>query len=200
MKTIRSIVKTSRTLLCSVVFVFATASVGADDDDVCRISLRSVSDYVLVAHLDIFDEEGRKLFWKGTLKGDIDGVGLWWFDVPLPPVEKQDDYRVNFYSGRWEIYDQDPLPNTNPNPNAKLLVAGMSAGETLVPLDPPGSDGIWDGIGVVTEANEEFEPLIGCEVFEGGPVVFTSFPFYGIGKTRIDCYFDDDNDDEEDDD
>lgn len=200
MKTIRTIVNTSHILLCSVVFVFATASVGAVDDDVCSISLRSVSDYVLVAHLGILDEERRQLIWKGTLKGDIEGVELWWFDVSLLRSEVKPDYRVDFYSGRWEIYDEDPFPDAGPNPNAKLLLAGMSAGQTLIPLDPPGSDGIWDGIGIVTEANEEFEPLIGCEVFEGGPVVFTSpFSAYGVGKTRIDCYFDDDEDDEEDD-
>ena len=71
-----------------------------------------------------------------------------------------------------------------PNPDAKILLAGLSAGETLVPLDPAGSDGIWDGHGIVTETSREYRQWRSCVMYEGGRVV-VSAPEEGPGKIRI---------------
>ena len=175
--------------LCMMFLVLMTTNqVIAGDDN--KSPLRSITDYSLVAQFEIFDDDGRFLVWKSTLKGDIEGFMLWWFDQPDPPVLVHEDFVVKFYTGRWEIFDTDPLPpdgsgGLGSNPDARLLLAGRSGGQSLIPLDPPGQDAIWDGYGIVTETSKEYRHLKRGIIYEGGPVVLTSFPYYGTGKIRI---------------
>jgi methionine-rich copper-binding protein CopC len=156
-----------------------------------KASLRSITAYALAAQFGVTDDEGRLLVWKGPIIGDIDGYELWWFGE-APPMEETEDFRVSHYVARWEIFDEDPLPPdpNDPtklitNPSAKLLLAGYSAGETVIPLSSPGLDGIWDGRGKVKEACKKYKHLKGRLIYEGGPVIFEPFNYHGTGITRI---------------
>jgi len=176
--------------MCLMMLLAMMTSIPAVAGENNKSPMRSITEYSLAAHLGILDDDGRLLVWKATLKGDIDGYILWWFNPESPPDLIHEDFIVGFYSARWEIYDIDPLPPDGsgglvPNAEADLLLAGVSAGQSLTPLDPPGQDAIWDGIGKVTEASRSFRHLIGCIMYEGGPVEFSSFPYYGVGKIRI---------------
>lgn len=165
-------------------------SVPAVAGDNHKAPLRGVIyDYAILMHLGVLDDDGRLLVWKSSIKGDIDGYMLWWFDQPMKTPLNHEDFVVMFYSCRWEIFDSDPLPpdgsgGLGSNPDAKLLLAGISAGETLIPSDPAGSDGIWDGSGIVMEASEDYKQWKHCIMNENGPVVF-SVPTGSPGKIRI---------------
>jgi hypothetical protein len=164
----------------------------ANDEIDCKGKepLRSISSYALAAQFGITDDEGRLLVWKSSLVGDIDGYEIWWFGE-APPREETEDFRVSHYVARWEIYDVDPFPYDEtsetlvPNPDAKLILAGYSAGETVVPLSSPGLDGIWDGRGKVKEACKKYRHLKGRRIYEGGPVIFEPHNYHGTGITRI---------------
>jgi len=174
-------------VLCIIILALSIPTFAGDDT---KNPMRSVVyDYTLLAPLGIVSDNGRLLVWKAYLKGDVNGLILWWFDLPMKTPLSHQDFVINLYSSRWEIFDSDPMPSdgsggVGSNPDAKLLLAGISTGETLTPSDPEGQDGIWDGVGKVTEASIKFRHWIGCIMYEGGPVVFTS-PTGSPGKVRI---------------
>jgi len=146
-------------------------------------------DLHLLFQLGIMNESGQLLVWTGKIKGHINGYAAWWFDMPFQDPLIHDDFVVDFYSGRWEVYDSDPYPTDGLggvvfNPDANLLLAGLSAGETLYPTDPADSDGIWDGDGIVTETCNVYRAWRGCVMHESGPVVMSN-PSEGDGKIRI---------------
>jgi len=74
--------------------------------------------------------------------------------------------RIVPYAARWEIWDGETL-----------VLAGESSGKTVI---PEGQDGIWDGVGVVTEAHGRYNLLKGRHIYETGPVIFDGLP-YGTG-------------------
>jgi len=132
-------------------------------------------EYQFVGHLGQVDNEERLLVWEGTIEGDISGKIQWWFVNPSPVSEINFiGGRVTFYAARWEI-----------RVGEKLLLAGDSAGKTVF---RDGTDGIWDGYGVVTEASEELKSLMGGKTYETGPVIVGSNPpnsFSGTGMFLI---------------
>jgi hypothetical protein len=164
--------------LCLILLLVAflasplTAPVLADHGFVRGEQLRCEIDYWYVGHLGIYDDEGRKLIWEGTISGDVTGTMKWWFGpspASTPPFEGGS---VSYYSARWEIWDDI---------ETVLLLAGESAGKTVFPT---GEDGMWDGHGVVTEAHGWYNPLKGCHIYETGPVIICGDPPplpYGTG-------------------
>jgi hypothetical protein len=134
--------------------------------------------YDHVGALGETDDEGRLLVWEGNITGDITGTVKWWFYQPAPaaPAVFQGG-RAVFYGARWEIWDGD-----------KLLLAGESAGKTVIPFAADGTsrtgDGIWDGKGVVTEARGRLRMLKGRHIYETGSVVFPA-PLQGAGLFLI---------------
>ena len=126
-------------------------------------------DYWLSPNFGELDDEGRKLVWEGTISGDINGTMKWWFgEKPAPNIVYQGG-KVGFYQGRWEIWEGE-----------KLLLAGDSAGKTVT---PEGSDGMWDGHGIVRKAHRGLWRLLGRRMYETGPVMRDSpqSPPYGTG-------------------
>ena len=138
----------------------------------CKLTaLTGEIDYWFTGHLNIRDEENRRLIWEGTIEGDVTGTMKWWFG-PSPAQGGQFlGGRVGYYAGRWEIWDGD-----------RLLLAGESAGKTVTLGE---ADGMWDGHGVVTEARGAFNCLKGRHIYETGPVVWEPFPFSGVGLFQI---------------
>lgn len=184
---LKSFVLTIALALCIIILAFSIPAMAGDNN---KAPLRIVAyDFSLLWDLGIFDDEGRLLVWKGSTKGHVEGYVVWWFDMPFKEQLIHEDFTVSFYSGKWEIYDSDPFPSDGSggvvaNPDAKILLAGISAGETLYPTDPPNSDGIWDGQGIVTETSAEYRQWKGCVMYEGGPVVLSSATG-APGKIRI---------------
>ncbi len=127
--------------------------------------------YSYVGHLDQTDDEGRLLVWVATVTGDLTGKIKWWFEIPSPASDvTYMGGQLTFYAARWEFWADE-----------ELLLAGETAGKTEF-LD--GTDGVWDGHGIVTEAAGKYESLIGREVYETGPVIVGSDPpmsFSGAG-------------------
>jgi len=137
--------------------------------------LVSQIDYMFVGHLGQLDEEGRLLVWEGTIGGDINGQMKWWFELPAPVSGSP----FSFYEGRWEVWK-----------DGKLILAGESAGKTVFPggVSPDAPDGVWDGHGVVTEADGKHSPLKARKIYETGPVVIGGTPpvsFFGTGMFVI---------------
>ena len=132
-------------------------------------------EYWFVGHLGQTDSEGRLLVWEATIEGPVAGKMKWWFVNPPTIAEVAlANGRVSYYTARWEIWA-----------DRELLIAGESAGKTVFSGD---ADGIWDGHGRVTEAQERFEYLIGRQVYETGPVILGSDPpesFKGTGAFLI---------------
>ncbi|MBL1215590.1 MAG: T9SS type A sorting domain-containing protein [Ignavibacteriae bacterium] len=187
MKHYRNLFITTLLALFIIIPALSKATVASNHH---KSPMRSICDYSFVAHLEILDDDGRLLVWKAPLKGDIVGYILWWFNPEGPPDLIHADFVVSFYTARWEIYDTDPLPPDSSgglasNPDANLLMAGFSKGQSLFPSDPPGSDVLWDGAGIVTKTNRQFRKWKGGIMYEGGPVVISTFPYYGTGKIRI---------------
>jgi hypothetical protein len=69
--------------------------------------------------------------------------------------------------------------------DGNLILAGESSGKTVF---PDGVDGIWDGHGVVTEANGRYNRLKGRKVSETGTVLVGPTPplsYTGTGLFTI---------------
>ena len=131
--------------------------------------------YQFVGHLEEFDEQGRLLVWKSTIKGDVTGELKWWFVQPSP-VSSQPftGGRADFYSARWEI-----------QVDGEVVLAGESAGKTVW---RDGQDGIWDGHGIVMEARGVYSRLLGRKTYETGTVLQGGNPpisFSGAGLFLI---------------
>jgi hypothetical protein len=120
-------------------------------------------DYQHVGSRGETDDQGRRLIWEGTIEGDLTGTMKWWFGQSPAPTTNYRHGRVAYYVGRWEIWDA----------SGRLLVAGESAGKTVL---PDGEDGIWDGHGVVTEAGGRLDVLKGRRISETGPVLLGPVP------------------------
>jgi hypothetical protein len=166
-------VLTSVLLVLSMTLAGATAF--ADDIPVPHGVLTSQIDYWFVGHLGIFDDEGRLLGYDGTIQGDITGSIKYWLVLPPPvPTVTYVGGEMVVYAARWEIWDGE-----------KLLLAGDSAGKTII---PDGADGMWDGHGVVTEANGRLSPLKGRKIYETGPVDNSDPPFSYSGTGMFVIY------------
>ncbi len=158
-------------LLVVLSMTLAGAMALADNNAVPNGRLTSQIDYWFVGHLGVVDDEGRLQVWDGTITGDFTGEVKWWFVAPPP---NPGSLEVAFYAARWEIWN-----------DGELFLAGDSAGKTVFPA---GADGIWDGHGVVTEANGRFSPLKGRKVYETGTVIVGLTPpasFTGTGMFVI---------------
>ncbi len=162
-------------LLLVLSMTLAGTAAFSDGGAVPNGRLTSQIDYWFVGHLGRLDDQGRVQVWEGTITGDFTGDMKWWFVDPSPVDGSTfTGGEVVFYAARWEIWDA-----------GELLLAGDSAGKTVFPV---GADGMWDGHGVVTEANREFNPLKGRKVYETGPVIVGSdppFSFTGTGMFLI---------------
>jgi hypothetical protein len=164
---------TVNSLMLSIALI--STVVIADDGDVPNARLIGAIEYTFVGHLEQTDDDGRLLVWEASIAGDIAGEMKWWFVDPAPVSSRT--YiggKVTFYAARWELWVGE-----------QLALAGESAGKTVF---PNGSDGMWDGHGVVTEANGEFKELKGRKIFETGPVILGSNPpvsFSGTGMFQI---------------
>ncbi len=129
-------------------------------------------DLTYVGHLRKTDHDGRILVWDGSIGGDFGGKINWWFIDPPPATSPAYNHgEVAYYKARWEIRVGD-----------KLILAGESAGKTVTPDQ---SDGIWDGHGIVTEANGEFAQFKGYRVYETGPVIYGSDPPVSLTGTGM---------------
>ena len=164
------------TQLLLVLSISQTAQVAFAENDVApgeRITGKI--DYSYVGHRGEMDDKGRLLVWVATIEGDLKGTIKWWFVSPPPASDAPyADGRLTFYAARWEFWVDE-----------KLLLAGQTAGKTDFRHD---SDGVWDGHGRVTEANEKFRSLKGRAVYETGSVILGSDPpksFSGTGLFQI---------------
>jgi hypothetical protein len=85
-------------LVCAVSLTGSAAYAGKLDPE----KLVSEIAYQFVGHLEEFDDQGRLLVWKSTIKGDVTGELKWWFVQPSP-VSSQPftGGRADFYSARW---------------------------------------------------------------------------------------------------
>lgn len=153
--------KAIKIFLLSVGLIFVCCSASAAQFNLPNGQLVNKIDYELMAHLGIFDEEGRLLVWEGNISGDLNGYMKWWVVVPgTVPRYTFDNGEIAYYTARFEFY----------NDMDELMLAGESSGKTVFPADPDG-DGIWDGAGVVTEAKGRYAPLKGRKIYETGPVI-----------------------------
>ena len=82
----------------------------------------------------------------------------WWLPTASAvPSAEHDNLVFSYYSARWEVWSE-----------GELVVAGDSAGKTVF---ANGADGIWDGHGIVKEAQGDRASLIGRRTYETGPVI-----------------------------
>lgn len=165
--------KIVKVVLVSIVLLFACSAVQAKDQNLPYGQLVNQIDYWFAG--DQVDEQGRVLVWEGTITGGIDGDIYWWF--VMPPGVQGSPFNVGrtaFYQARWEIWSED-----------ELILAGESAGKTFFVGN---QDGIWDGVGVVTEASGKYNTLKGRKIYESGPVVMGDAPpasMYGAGMFSV---------------
>lgn len=165
--------KFANVIVVSLALLFACSAVQAENQNVPHRQLVNQIDYWFAG--DQVDEQGRLLVWEGTITGDIDGDIYWWF--VLPPGVQGSSFnvgRTSFYQARWEIWADE-----------ELILAGESAGKTFFVGN---QDGIWDGVGVVTEASGRYNTLKGRKIYESGPVVMGDSPpvsMYGAGMFSI---------------
>ncbi len=152
-------------LVLSMALTGVTALADDDDDsDGSKARLVSKIEYTYVGYKQQFDEEGRLLVWESSIEGDVTGEIKWWMDLTIPDMGSAFlGGTVNYYAARWEIRN-----------DGNLLLAGDSAGKTVW---PDGEDGIWDGHGVVTDADGRFDGLKSRKMYETGPVIFVGMPF-----------------------
>jgi hypothetical protein len=135
----------------------------ADDDVVPSGPLASQIEYWSVGHLGERDDEGWLLAWKANVSGDLTGEMRWFFpETPPAPEGAYAGGEIGYYLARWELWNGD-----------ELVLAGESTGKTVI---PEGEDGIWDGHGLVMEANGDSSSLKGRKTYETGIVIMPSDP------------------------
>jgi hypothetical protein len=162
-------------LFCLLTLALCSAVAFAEKNGDESVQLVSKIDYQFAGHLEQTDEQGRLLVWQGTVEGDLNGEIKWWFVRPTPvPNAEYTGGAVSFYSAYWEIRN-----------DGKLVLAGQSAGKTVF---PDGTDGIWDGHGVVTHGDKNHKKYEGRKIYETGPVVTGPNPpvsFSGSGMFQV---------------
>jgi len=165
--------KFANVVVVSIALLFACSAVQAKDQVVPHGQLVSQIDYWFAG--DQVDEQGRVLVWEGAITGDVEGDIYWWFVFPSGVEGSPFNVgRTAFYKSRWEIWT-----------DGELILAGESAGKTFFVGN---QDGIWDGVGVVTEASGKYNILKGRKIYESGPVVMGDSPpatMYGAGMFSI---------------
>ena len=154
----------ARILLLTLIFMLSPGPTAfADDDAVFLGPLTSRIEYWSVGHLGERDQEGWLLAWKAKVSGDLTGELRYWFpESPPVPEGTYAGGEVGYYLARWELWNGD-----------ELILAGESAGKTVI---ADGEDGIWDGHGVVMEANNDLTSLKGRKIYETGTVIMPSDP------------------------
>jgi hypothetical protein len=154
----------TRTLLLTLVFAMLSGSAAfADDGAALNEPLTCHIEYWSVGHLGKRNDEGWLLAWKANVSGDLTGELRYWFpDSPPVPESTYSDGEVGYYLARWELWNGE-----------ELILAGKSAGKTVI---PDGEDGIWDGHGIVMEANGNLISLKGRRIYETGTVIMPSDP------------------------
>ena len=167
--------KSIKTILLCLALTIPFSTVSAEQFTLPEGQLVNNIDYEFKGHLGIFDEEGRLLVWEGNIWGDLNGYMKWWVVVPGPvPGYDFDNGSFSYYTARFEFY----------NEMDKLMLAGQSSGKTVFPAAENG-DGVWDGVGVVTEAKGRYSPLKGRKIYETGPVSLDGGLPYGFGMMTI---------------
>ena len=135
--------------------------------------LASQIDYWFVGQNGVVDDQGRLLVWEGTIQGGLNGTVRWWFELPGPvPLDAfYNGGRISFYAARWEVWSDD-----------RLVLAGMSSGKTVF---ADGTDGIWDGHGVVTETSRKYRHWYGRKISETGTVIVGDTPPLSYAGTGL---------------
>lgn len=151
------------TLLISLLMMLVGPTAFADDHDPNSGLITCQIEYWSVTHLEERDEKGWLLAWKAKVSGDLTGELRYWFpETPPAPEGAYNNGEVGYYLARWELWNGD-----------KLILAGESAGKTVI---PDGEDGIWDGQGNVMEAYGDLASLKGRRTYETGTVIMPTDP------------------------
>lgn len=150
-------------LLILLIIVLPVPTAFADEDAVVRGPLTCRIEYWSVGHLGERDDQGWLLAWKANVSGDLTGELRYWFPESAPvPEGTYSGGEVGYYLARWELWNGE-----------ELILSGESAGKTVI---PEGEDGIWDGHGIVMEANGDLSALKGHKIYETGTVIMPSDP------------------------
>ena len=165
--------KILQTVFLPFLMIFAPGVVKADELPLPNGQMVSRIAYFISPDAGMLDDEGRELVWEADVTGDLNGYMKWWFETESP-VEFAilSAGGIGFYEARWELWSND----------GELVLAGESAGKTFL-VDF--ADGVWDGVGVVTEAKGKYSPLKGRKIYETGPVIFNGGPPSGVGMFTI---------------
>ena len=152
------------TLLSVLLFLMLSGPTAFADDETAPSGLLTCQiEYWSVSHVGERDGNGWLLAWKAKVSGDLTGELRYWFpDSPPAPEGTYAGGTVGYYLARWELWNGD-----------EMILAGESAGKTVI---PDGQDGIWDGQGLVMEANGELSSLTGRKTYETGTVIMPSDP------------------------
>ena len=135
----------------------------ADDHAAPSGPLTCQIEYWSVAEEEETDENGWLLAWKAKASGDLSGEMRWWFpETPPAPESEYSNGKIGYYVARWEFWVED-----------ELILAGESAGKTVI---DEGEDGIWDGHGIVLQADSELSSLTGRKTYETGTVIIPPDP------------------------
>jgi len=150
--------------LLIILFMILTGPTAFANDDALPSGLLTCHiEYWSVGHLGERDDEGWLLAWKANVGGDLTGELRYWFpESPPVPEGAYKDGKVGYYLARWELWKGE-----------ELVLAGESAGKTVI---PDGEDGIWDGHGIVMEANGDLNAVKGRTTYETGTVIVPSDP------------------------
>ena len=150
-------------LLVLLFILLAGPAVLADDHAEVGAPLTSQIEYWSVYEAGETDDDGWLLAWKANISGDLNGEMRWYFpETPPAPEAKYSHGEFGYYLARWEFWVGD-----------ELMLAGESAGKTVI---PEGQDGIWDGVGIVLQANGDLSSLKGRRIYETGIVVMPTDP------------------------
>lgn len=158
-----------------VLFLLVAAFVPASTVE-AQGPLRGTTDYAFVGLLGQVDAEGRLLAWEGEITGDITGTIQWWAVDGTP-----DTGQVHHFIEHWVILGAD----------GSELLSGEDYGTTTIRHL---KNTIWRTNGTVTDANDDYQHLIGRNVHAGGEITWqwidtpdgpVPVPEAGTGTFRI---------------